>query len=191
MKLTRSILLGIVNSCYDPLGLLSCILIQLKIELRNLYKSDLNLGRDDPIPEQMKGTLVRLIQLLKSAESVRFPRCVRPENAIGDPELVMFNDGSNDAMCTAAYVRWQLCDDEYASLLWAAKTRVTPLKKTTIPRIEMTSAVMSTRLCKTRIWWLGIQEYLFHPGLYIHHVSNEKEFCGIERIYGKQSHRST
>ena len=106
MKLTRAILLGIVNSCYDPLGLLSCILIQLKIELRNLYKSDLNLGRDDPIPQQMKGSLVRLIQLLKSAESDRFPRCVCPENAIGDPELVMFNDGSNDAICTAAYVCW-------------------------------------------------------------------------------------
>ena len=63
MKLTRSILLGIVNSCYDPLGSLSCILIQLKIEPRNLYKADLNLGWDDPIPEQMKETWVRLIQI--------------------------------------------------------------------------------------------------------------------------------
>ena len=56
MKLTRLNLFSIVNSCYDPLGVLSCILIQLKIELRNLYKADLNLGWDDPIPEQMKET---------------------------------------------------------------------------------------------------------------------------------------
>ena len=64
---------------------------------------------------------------------------------IGD----MFNDGSNDAICKAAYVRWKLCSDDYESLLWAAKTLVTPLKKTTMPRIEMTSAAMSTCLCKT------------------------------------------
>ena len=149
MELTRGILLGIVNSCYDPLGLLSCILIQLKIELRNLYNPDLNLGWDDPIPSQMKQTWVRLIQMLKSAETVRFPRCVRPKDAVGNPDLVLFNDGSNDAMCVAVYLRWKLTNGEYVCSLWVAKTRVTPLKKSTIPRIEMTSAVMSSRLCKT------------------------------------------
>ena len=102
-----------------------------------------------PIPDYMKEKWVQLIQLLKSAESVRFPRCVRPANAVGNPELVLFNDGSNDAMCTVAYLRWKLDNGEYECTLWTAKTRVTPLKKTTIPRIEMTSAVMSTRLCKT------------------------------------------
>ena len=92
----------------------------------------------------MKENWIRLIKLLKSDESVRFSRYVRPKNSNGEPELVMFNDGSNEAMCTAAYLRWELKENGYSSSLWAAKTRVTPLKKTTIPRIEMTSSVMST-----------------------------------------------
>ena len=33
IQVTRRILLSIVNSCYDPLGLLSPITVQLKIEL--------------------------------------------------------------------------------------------------------------------------------------------------------------
>ena len=156
MKLTRAILLSIVNSCYDPLGVLCCILIQLKIKLRDLHRADLNLGWDDPIPNHMKEDWIRLLQLLKSTESVRFPRCVRPPNSVGDPDLVMFNDGSNDAMCTASYLRWKLTSGEYDCSLWSAKTRVTPLKKSTIPRIEMTSAVMSSRLCKTIKEYVGL-----------------------------------
>ena len=113
IALTRAILLGIVNSRYDPLRLLCCILNQLKIELRNLYNADLGLDWHDPIPDHMKEKWVRLIQLLKSAESVRFPRCVRPVNAVGKPVLILFNDGSNDAMCTVAYLRWKLDNGEY------------------------------------------------------------------------------
>ena len=148
LVLTRRIILSIVYTFYDPLGILCIIIIQLKIELRNLYRTDLNLGWDDPIPADMKATWVRLFQLLKSCEKVRFPRCIRPRDAVGLPELVLFNDASKDAMCTAAYLRWSLSNGSFESCLWAAKTRVTPLLKDTIPRSEMKSCVMSTRLGK-------------------------------------------
>ena len=67
LVLTRRIILSIVYTFYDPLGLLCVIIIQLKIELRNLYSTELNLGWDDPIPDVMKATWVRLIQLVKSS----------------------------------------------------------------------------------------------------------------------------
>ena len=148
IPLTRRIVLSIVMSCYDPLGLLSPITVRLKIELRTLYKQELNLGWDDPIPEEKKADWVKLIQLLKDTEEVRFPRCIKPANAVGPPELIIFNDGSKEAMCTVAYVRWLLNSGEYECRLWTAKTRVTPLKSTSIPRVEMQSAVMSARLSK-------------------------------------------
>ena len=37
IKLTRRLILRIVYTCYDPLGLVTVILIQLKIEMRALY----------------------------------------------------------------------------------------------------------------------------------------------------------
>ena len=145
-KLTRRILLSIVKSVYDPIGLISPITVRLKIELRIFYKVEYNLEGDDPIPDQMKAVCVKLIQVLKAAEDVRFPRCIKPQNAVGNPELIMFNDGSKLAMCAAAYVRWLLDDGNYECRLWTAKTRVTPLHNTSVPRIEMQSAVMSVRL---------------------------------------------
>ena len=82
------------------------------------------------------------MQLLKSAAKIKFPRCIKPATATtGVSDLIVFNDGSVDAMCAVAYER-------YECRLWAAKTRVNPLRKSTIPRIEMQSASMGTRLSK-------------------------------------------
>ena len=90
IKVTRRILLGIVNSCYDVYGFLAPILIQLKLELRNLFSKEFNLGWDDPINEATKEKWVRMLQLLKSAESVRFPRRIKPDDAAADdPILIM------------------------------------------------------------------------------------------------------
>lgn len=51
----------------------------------------------------------------------RFQRCVQPENAIGDPMLVVFSDGSKIAYGACAYVRWQVGMDNFESRLVIAK----------------------------------------------------------------------
>ena len=61
----------------------------------------------------------------------------------------MFNDGSPQAKCAVAYIRWELDTGEFATQLVAAKARVAPLERTTIPRIEMSSAVLAVRLAAT------------------------------------------
>ena len=129
-------------------GLLAPILIQLKIELRKLFGKEVKLGWDDPISYEIKKVWVEKLQILKQAEKLRFPRHIKPSGAVGEPLLVRCNDGSQDAMWCTAHVRWELENGEFACRLLAAKARVTPLKKQTIPRIEMQSAVMSVRLAK-------------------------------------------
>ena len=47
---TRRSLLGFVMAQYDPMGLISPLLVILKIQLRKLYGPDINLNWDDPIP---------------------------------------------------------------------------------------------------------------------------------------------
>ena len=164
IKLTRRTLLGVVNSFYDPLGLLSPITIQMKIELRTLYNKEMKLGWDDPVPRQVKENWVRILQLVKNSEKVKFPRCIRPNSAVGNPDLVMCNDGSTEAMCTTAHIRWKLESGDYECFLWSAKTRVGPLQRISIPRIEMQSAVMSTRLCKSIMTFSSIE---FNKIIYI------------------------
>ena len=81
-------------------------------------------------------------------ERVVFPRSVKPEGAIGNPSLIVFSDGSNDAYGTCAYARWKLDNGNFVCRLIGAKSRVAPLKRQTIVRIELCGAVLASRLAK-------------------------------------------
>ena len=148
-KVTRRMILTVVMSCYDPYGLLSPITVQLKIELRELYRAELNLGWDDDISQEKKVIWHSILQLLKLAENIRFKRSIFNADAIGDPELLVFCDGSPLAMCSAAFIRWRLSEEEFDIRLIAAKTRVTPLSRMTVPKAELRATVMGVRLCKS------------------------------------------
>ena len=89
------------------------------------------------------------------SSSLVFPRKVRPTDAIGQPLVVGFGDGAFPAFAACVYLQWQVpcvhgakqCDLDFsASLLWA-KARVTPLSGYTIPRSEISGAVLESRMC--------------------------------------------
>ena len=82
-----------------------------------------------------------------------------------------FGDGSIVAYAAAVYLRWLVsckhassaaCDGDYVSSLLTAKARVTPLSGLSIPRTEMNSMVLSTRLTLTSAKALSKEESL-HP----------------------------
>ena len=120
----------------------------MKILMRKLYNRENPLDWDDDIPDEMKKEWVDVIRKVKECETVTFKRCIKPLTAVGNPELIICNDGSEQALCAAAYIRWK-CSDGFRCYLWTAKSRVTPIKKLSIPRIEMQSAVMAVRLSES------------------------------------------
>ena len=65
--------------------------------------------------------------------------------------FAFFSDASEDAFGTCAYVRWQLSNGEYDVRFIAAKSRVAPLKRLTIPHLELQGAVLASRLRKTTV----------------------------------------
>ena len=130
MPVTKAILLSIVNSCYDPIGLLVAITIQMRIALREICKEDY--GWNDELPEEVKILWVEILQRMKEAEKVTFKRCVKPANSKGLPQLIISSDGSELAMYATAHIRWECTDGSAICQLWSAKARVAPLKKLTI-----------------------------------------------------------
>ena len=80
---------------------------------------------------------------------VRFARCLTPPKTIGQPVLCVFSDTSEDAFGACANARWQLSTGGFSAQFIAAKSRVAPLKKLTIPRLELQGAVLASRLGKT------------------------------------------
>ena len=108
-----------------------------------------SLGWDEPIPMQNSNKWVNFFKEMFQMESISFKRCIKPANAVGNPVLVLFSDGSENAYGACAYVRWKIATGEYKSSLLAAKTRVTPIKKVTVVRSELMGAVLATRLGNT------------------------------------------
>ena len=78
--------------------------------------------------------------------SIKFERCLKPPNAVGDPSLVIFSDGSESAYGASAYVRWALTGGGFGCSLVMSKNRLAPIKKMSIDRIELCGAVLSKRL---------------------------------------------
>lgn len=79
---------------------------------------------------------------------MKIHRCYKPDN-FGEPksvELHNFSDASVIGYGQCSYLRMVNDRDEVHCSLVMAKTRVTPLKPVTVPRLELTAAVVSTKI---------------------------------------------
>lgn len=153
--LTKRIILSQVASIYDPLGLITPFTLKAKILMRKLVtqNNDSTLseevkcrGWDDPLSNDERETWKSFFLELYDLETIFFNRCLRPTSAIGNPILVIFSDGSNQAYGTCAYIRWKLGSGKYEANLIAAKGRIAPTRQLTIPRLELCGAVLACRL---------------------------------------------
>lgn len=147
MVLTKRMVLSQINGIYDPMGLATPFTLRAKMLMRRLWLGGAkSLGWDDPMPEFMRQEWIKFFIELFEMEKIEFRRCIKPKDAMGDPVLVMFSDGSDEAYGTCAYVRWNLTNGSFGSVLVAAKSRVNPVRKITIVRAELNGALLSKRL---------------------------------------------
>ena len=131
------------------MGFASAFLIRAKIGLQELWKKGIDW--DDKLPPEIQEKWTSLFQEMLTLNDISFEseRCLTPPDAIGLPVLCVFSDASEDAFGTCPYARWQLSNGEYDVRFIAAKSRVAPLIRLTIPRLELQGAVLTSRLCKT------------------------------------------
>ena len=120
-------ILSQINAIYDPLGLAGPFIVRAKILMRQLWNVK-SLGWDDIVPELYRKEWITFFKDLFNMQSISFSRCIKPADSIGNPLLVIFNDGSNDAFGACAYVRWEKRDGTFTSHLTASKNRITPLR---------------------------------------------------------------
>ena len=152
VEVTKRVVWRIVLGQFDLLGLLSVFTIRLKLVMRDLCGNEgQKLEWDDPIPETIKGKFLSTLRLMEDVKDIKFPRCLKPENVDNsvEPDLIVFGDGSTQAFCALAYGRWKLMDGSFSCRLITGKTRVAPLRKLSVPRIELLGAVAAVRLANS------------------------------------------
>ena len=106
--LTKRTVLEQVMKIYDPLGLVCPFTLLAKVYLREVWSRKLDW--DTPLPADLTTKWNRFFMTLFQLEHLRYSRCLRPNNAIGRPWLIIFSDGSDLAYRYAAYIRWLLQD---------------------------------------------------------------------------------
>lgn len=149
---TKREVLKLVMSIYDPLGFVAHYVIQGKILLQEIWRS--GIGFDDTLTDNLDMKWKQFIEQLNNLCKVELPRCYSsliPEAR--DIQLHIFCDASEKAFSCVVYLRVTQINAKEEDLvevnLVLGKTRVSPMKTLSIPRLELQAAVMAVRVAKT------------------------------------------
>lgn len=169
----RSIL-KLAAKIFDPLGLISPFVIQLKMLFQTLCIQQVNW--DDPLTGELLTKWRKIISQLNCLNSVQVPRCYFSGNPC-TKQLHGFCDASDKAFAAVVYLRSVYDNGCVKTVLIASKTRVAPVKRQSIPHLELLGAVTLSRLMATIM--ASLPEPV--PTLYwtdstatLHWISNQK-----------------
>lgn len=146
---TKRQVLRCLMSYFDPLGLLSHLLVHGKILLQDVWRTGIQW--DEEVNETYWERWRRWTALLQRISDIKIPRCYFSEATIehySQLQLHVFVDASEAAYAAVAYFRIIGTDGTPRCTLVAAKNKVAPLKPLTIPRLELQAAVLGVRLMR-------------------------------------------
>ena len=146
---TRRGILSVVSSVYDPLGFAAPFILPAKALLQDLCRK--NLGWDDPVSDEEDLARWRnWLDELPKLEDLKVDRCFKPINFgdVASSQLHHFADASQHAYGAVTYLRLTNGNGDVHCSFIIGKSRLSPLKQLTIPRLELSAVVVSTRLDK-------------------------------------------
>ncbi|XP_011883612.1 PREDICTED: uncharacterized protein LOC105570777, partial [Vollenhovia emeryi] len=141
-RITKRLVLSEVAQIFDPLGFASPVVIKANILLQELWQNKLQW--DDPLPSQLSARWLCIREELTSLARLSIPRWL---NTWSDSQVELhgFSDASQLAMAAAVYISVHDSNGATFSLV-CSKTKVAPLKRLSIPRLELTAALLLSRL---------------------------------------------
>lgn len=135
-----------MSSVYDPLGFISPVILVGKQILQRTCGE--NIGWDDPIPDDLHMRCERWRKGLKEPADLQIRRCVTPDDFddVKVREFHHFSDASSTGYGQCSYLRLVDVAERFHCSLLMGKARVAPRKAITIPRLELTTAVVSVKV---------------------------------------------
>ena len=133
-------------------------MIRAKIIMQEIWTAGLNW--DDVLPSNLSTKWENWVSELQSLSCVAIPRSLRLPNP-KTLDLHLFSDASKDAYASVAYLVCQYTNNPSTSRLIASKSRVSPLKVVTIPRLELMGAVLSSRLAASILNVLTVDRVIY------------------------------
>ncbi|XP_030750174.1 uncharacterized protein LOC115877962 [Sitophilus oryzae] len=149
----RSIL-SMISQIYDPLGLVSPIIIVGKLLMQKLWEA--KIGWEDEIPSSIKSDWLTFKNNLTYLNDLEIPRRAMYLN-YDIIELHGFSDASQKAYGCCIFIRSINKKGECISNLLCSKSRVAPIRQVTLPRLELCAALLLAKLAQKVIQHLNIK----------------------------------
>ena len=141
---TRRTMLSLAQRVFDPIGFTCPISLRPKLLLQKCWevKGDC----DQEVQEDVKNDSLLWIRELPLLEEFRIPHWLKGiEESVVNCSLHTFCDASKAAYAAAVFVRTEYSNCVQVQLV-QARSRVSPLKQLTIPRLALKAAMIGARL---------------------------------------------
>ncbi|XP_003739321.1 uncharacterized protein LOC100898489 [Galendromus occidentalis] len=153
---TKRKLLRALAQVFDPLGIISPIVISSKIIFQDLWKE--KIGWDDPLQGDYLNRFYAFEELLSQARQLSIARQLNLAGQVPNKkELFAFCYASLHAYGMVAYLKTHRPANTPEISLLLAKSKVAPIKATTIHRLELLGALLAARMTKKILEWIDFR----------------------------------
>lgn len=175
--LSRRGVLSTVASIYDPLGFVAPFVLHGKQILQQMCRDKADW--DEPLSSELKPRWESWLSDLKNLADVKIDRCYLPKDfqAVQKYELHYFSDASVTGYGACTYLRAISESGQVHCSLVFAKSRVAPTKVTTVPRLELSAAVVAVRtsdMLKSELELENVEEFFWTDAqVVLGYINNE------------------
>lgn len=141
--ITKRAILAAISKIYDPLGILSPVVVVAKLIMQQLWQEKVDW--DHPISYSIRNQWSAFQKQWIQKSPLKIKRSVIP-NTSKNIQLHGFSDASSRAYGACVYVRTIQNDNQVTCSLLCAKSKVSPMNTVSIPRLELCAAVLLTQL---------------------------------------------
>ena len=158
---TKRSILSEICRLFDPLGLISPVLVKAKVLMQTLWQ--LEISWDETVPTHIYNTWTQYKKQLEELNNLVINRRITSLLDVSTIEFHGFCDASERCFGACIYLRCTDVNGKTSTYLLCAKSRVAPIKNISLPRLELCGAVLLARLTKKISNTLGsnINSYTF------------------------------
>lgn len=160
VSFTKRSILSVIARLYDPIGLVAPCTLYAKLIMQRIWEQ--NVGWDDEVCGGIKQDFQLFLKDLSRLSEIKIDRWINITDDHSPLTLYGFSDASSKAYGAVIYLKDP--NDDTKLILLSCRTRVKPLKHTSLARLELCAAVMLAGLLKWAVKLLEphpVQTYAF------------------------------
>lgn len=139
---TKRSVLSALSSVFDPLGLVTPVMVRGKLLMRDLWRE--GAGWDDPLSAEHLATWNRLEKDISLLHNIKFNRKASENNTT----LIIYTDASKDIYGFSCFAQCKNDDNVETNLIFS-KCKSAPTKSKTLPTLELLAVFLACKCLPT------------------------------------------